>query len=172
MRNRYNKDFEDYARKNALKLTKEQLRQKLEKKFDIIITKNDLQQYLYRHKIKCIDYNSNKVRNVSKKPIGYEYVKPDGMVLVKVANPDRWEYKQRLIYEKYHKCKLTSNDYIIFLNQDRTDFSIDNLKKVTKKESSYLSNQKMFSKNKKITELGILTAKLMIKIKNLESEGE
>ena len=165
MRNKYSKEFEEYAKQKSKKLTKEQLRFELQKKFNLIITKSNLEKYLYKHKIKCKDYKNNMVRNINKKPIGYEYTKEDGMVLVKIGKPSVWEYKQRYIYKKYHNCELTEDDYIIFLNQDRTDFSIENLKKVTRRESSILSNQKMFSKNKTITELGILTAKLMIKAK-------
>ena len=87
------------------------------------------------------------------------------MILVKVAQPNIWKYKQRLIYEQYYNIELTENDYIIFLNQNRTDFRIENLKRITRRESSILSNQKIFSTNENLTELGILTAKLMIKIK-------
>ena len=108
----------------------------------------------------------NRIReNIHKAPVGTEYVKPDGMTLVKIAQPSVWEYKQRLLYKKYHNCELSNDDYIIFLNQNRNDFSKDNLKKITRKESAYLSNQQMFSKNPDVTNLGVLTAKLMIKAK-------
>lgn len=164
MRNKYSQDFEKDAKNKSLKLTQKQLREFLEKKYNLVISKKSFQKYLYRHKIKCIDYNTSKVRNMDKKPIGYEYRKNDGMILVKVAD-DKWIYKQRLMYMKYHKCELTSDDYVIFLNQNRNDFSKDNLAKISRRESSVLSNQQMFSKNKGLTNLGILTAKLMIKVK-------
>ena len=104
-----------------------------------------------------------------KLPLFSERVKPDGMVLVKIAK-NKWEYKQRYIYSKYYNKKLTSNDYIIFLDQDRTNFNIDNLKLVTRHESSIISNQKAFSTNAKATEVGINIAKLMIKTKELEND--
>lgn len=165
MRNKYTKDFEEYAKIKSKELTQQELRKELEKKFNLVIKKTSFQKYLYRHNIQCIDYNKTKVRDMNKKPIGYEYVKDDGMTLVKIAQPNKWEYKQRLMYMKYHNCELTSDDYIIFLNQDRTDFSKSNLMKVNNRESAILSNQKMFSKNKRLTKLGILTARLMIKVK-------
>lgn len=37
--------------------------------------------------------------------------------------------------------------------------------KISRTESSVLSNQQMFSTNKDLTKLGITTAKLMLKIK-------
>lgn len=162
-RNKYTNEFEEYAKLKSQELTQEQLRNELEKKFNLIIKKTSFQKYLYRHNIKCIDYAKTKVRDMLKCEIGYEYIRSDGMILVKVAQPNKWEHKQRVLYKKYHNCELTSDDFIIFLNQDRNDFSKDNLVKITRRESSILSNQKMFSSNKELTKLGILTAKLMIK---------
>jgi len=167
MRNKYSKEFEEEAKDKSSVLTQRQLRKYLEDKYNLIISKNAFSKYLYKHGIKCIDYNTSKVRKMDKKPIGYEYRKNDGMILVKVAD-NKWIYKQRLMYMKYHKCELTSDDYIIFLNQNRNDFSKDNLVKVSRRESSILSNQKMFSKNKDLTNLGILTAKLMIKANSIK----
>ena len=104
-------------------------------------------------------------------PIGSEYRRSDGMILVKISK-NKWQYKNRLMYEKYHNCKLTNDDFIVFLNQNRNDFSKENLKRITRRESSILTNQKMFSKHKDLTNLGILTAKLMIKSKKKEDENE
>lgn len=168
MRNKYSKDFENYAKEKSLTMTKEQLRKSLEKKYKLTISKPSLEKYLYRHNIHCIDYDKTKARDMNKKPIGYEYVKDDGMTLVKVGQPSKWEYKQRVLYKKYHNCELTSDDYIIFLNQDRTDFRKSNLMKVSQRESSILSNQQMFSTNGELTKLGILTAKLMIRGKEVK----
>lgn len=134
-------------------------------KYAYFITRSQLRQYLYKRKIKYKDYNKRMVRDMGANvPIGTERIKPDGMVQVKVAK-DKWQYKQRLIYEKYHNVKLTSNDYIIFLDQDRTNFDINNLQKITRHESSILANQKLFSKNPNVTKVGLNVAKLIIKTK-------
>lgn len=167
MRNRYSKEYEDFVRENASKYKKEELRLLLQEKFNIDLSIEALRKYLYRHRIRCVDYCLNNVRDVNKSPIGTEYVKSDGMILVKVEQPDKWEYKHRLMYMKYHNCKLDENDFIIFLNQDRNDFSKENLKRITRRESAVMANNEMFSKNEKLTDLGILTAKLMIKSKEV-----
>ena len=166
MKNKYSKEFEDYARKYAKTHTREQLRKRLQKKYNLLLSTHKITNYLYLHNIRCIDYH-NKVtkRKIQRHPIGYERKNEDGMVMVKIAQPNKWEYKQRLIYMQYHKCKLSEDEYIIFRNQNRNDFSIDNLKKVTRKESSYLANNEMFSKDPDVTDTGVLTAKLMIKVK-------
>jgi len=167
MRNKYTKEFENKIIKLAPTHTISQLLKIANK--DYKVTKTQLRQYLSKRNIIYKDYNNNKARLMGNKvPVGIERVKPDGMVQVKIA-PNKWEYKQRLIYSKYHNIELTSNDYIIFLDQDRTNFNIDNLMRVSRHESSILSNQKMFSKDKEVTKLGILTSKLMIKIKEMEN---
>ena len=165
IRNKYTKEFEDYARKYAKTHTREQLRKRLEKKYNLLISTHKLSNYLYKRNIKCIDYNAGVTkRKIDRHPVGYEYKKEDGMVIVKIQ-PNKWEYKQRLIYMKYHNCELTDDDYIIFRNHDRSDYSIDNLVKISRKESSYLANYEMYSKDPDVTDTGVLTAKLMIKVK-------
>lgn len=165
MRNKYSQEFEKEMRKTAPRKTLEELLEISRTKYNYSITEHQLRLYLSKRQIRYKNYKTSHVRKMGNNiPIGTEYVKSDGMTLIKVAT-NKWKYKQRYIYEQYYNIELHSDDYIIFLNQDRNDFRIENLKKVSREESSILSNQKMFSKNPKITTLGIETAKLMIKIK-------
>lgn len=93
------------------------------------------------------------------------------MVLVKIGK-NKWTYKQRLIYENYYGVELAEDEYIIFLDNDRTNFDINNLQCVSRRVSSILSNQKLRSVNQDITKLGIEVANLIIEIKNKEVEYE
>lgn len=166
MRNKYSKEFEAKMIKLAPKKTLDELLQIAKSKFNYNITKKQLQSYLSKRQIRYKNYNKNKVRTMGMNyPIGSEYVKDDGMTLIKVAH-NKWKYKQRYLYEQYHKVKLTSDNYIIFLDQDRTNFDINNLVRISRHESSILSNQKMFSKDPNITKLGITVADLMIMVKD------
>lgn len=166
MRNKYSIEFENKMKKLAKKKTLDQLLEVAKK--DYKITKSQLLQYLSKRKIRYKDYNCKKATNLEKGfKIGTEYVKEDGMTLIKVGS-SKWEYKQRFLYKKYHNCELTSDDYIIFLNQNRNDFSKENLMRVNRKQSSILSNQKMFSKNRELTKLGIKTADLIINLKEIK----
>lgn len=162
MRNKYTKEFEDFVRKNASKYNREELRQLVQKEYNVVISKDSFRRYLNRHKIESIHLIKNNVRNVYKCPVGTERITSEG-VFVKVAQPDKWRRKSRVMYEKYHNCKLNDEDYIVFLNQDNTDFRKQNLIKSSRKEIAYLHNNKTFSSNPKLTELGILSARLTIK---------
>ena len=170
MRNKYTNQFQNDMIALSPFYTLDELLEFAKKQYKTI-TKKQLRLYLSKRKIRYKDYNVDMIRgnqgdNV---PIGTERVKSDGMVQVKIAK-DRWEYKQRLIYSQYHNIELTSDDYIIFLDQDRTNFDINNLKRVSRRESSVLSNQKLFYKNAKLTETGIDVAKLIIKAKDKRKE--
>lgn len=168
MRNNYTKEFEDFVRENAKKHTREELRQLIQNKYKIYISEDALRRYLNRHNIeKYTDYKEYNAKDVYKCPIGTERTTSEG-TFVKIGQPDLWRRKTRVMYERYHNCKLNDDDYIVFLNQDRNDFSKVNLKKISRKEMTYLYNNKIFSKNPKLTKLGILSAKLMIKIKERE----
>lgn len=164
MRNKYTKEFEDFVKENASKYNREDLRQLVQKKYNIVISKDSFRRYLNRHKIKPLYNIINNVREVYKLPVGTERETNEG-TFIKVAQPDKWRRKSRVMYEKYHNCKLKSDEYVVFLNQDNKDFSKENLIKSSRKEIAYLHNYETFSKNPKLTYLGILSAKLKIKTK-------
>ena len=168
MRNKYTKEFEEEMIKLAPTNELTRLWWVARQKYAYFITKNQLRQYLSKRQIRYKDYNKNKAREMGLNvPIGTEYVKPDGMILVKVAH-NKWKYKQRYIYEQCHNVELTDNDYVIFLDQNRNNFDINNLMVVSRHESSIISNQKIFSKKPEITKAGVQVAKLMIKLKESE----
>lgn len=169
-RNRYTKEFEEFVKENASKYNREDLRQLVQKKYNVVISKDSFRRYLNRHKIISLYNIANNIRKVYKLPIGTERVTSEG-TFVKIAQPDIWRRKTRVMYEKYHNCKLEADDYIVFLNQDRSDFSKDNLIKSSRSEIAYLHNCNTFSNNPELTKLGILSARLMIKVKEKSYEN-
>ena len=168
MRNKYTEEFEIFVKENISKYTKEDFILLLEKKFKLKISKNALKSYIRKHNIKdrYIDFKKNMVRSTPKHPIGAERMTKDG-ILIKVAQPNVWKRKARVMYEKYHNCKLNASDYILFLNQDRNDFSKENLIKSSNREQCYLHNWGTFSSDPRLTKLGILSARLTIKAKDV-----
>ena len=155
MRRNINPKLKQYLINFNGELTIDELLPKVNKIFNENYNRAELQRYLARNKIKYKYKNKNKSHKMGlNKPIGSEYTKPDGMVMLKVA-PNKWEYKQRYIYEQYYGVKLPSDIYVIFLNQNKND-----LKAVPRNMCSYMVNQKLFFKNKELTETGILIAEL------------
>ena len=134
MKNKYTKEFDSFVRENISKYTKEDFISLLEKRYKIKMSKNALKSYIKRHNIegRYIDFKEYMVRSTAKHKIGAERMTKDG-ILIKVAQPNVWRRKSRVMYEKYHNCKLSDDDYILFLNGDRNDFSKENLFKSTNK---------------------------------------
>ena len=165
-RRKYNKELINWLKENAKDQTISELLPKVNKKFNETYDRLGLHKLISRNKIEYKYTNKNKSHNMSKLPIGYEYIKNDGMIIVKVGR-NEWKYKQRLIYEKYYNVKLKKDEYVIFLDQDRTNFNINNLKAISRRESAIMANEKIFSKNPKATETAIKIAQLIIQTKEL-----
>lgn len=78
---------------------------------------------------------------INHRPVGSERVNVEGYVEVKVAEPKKWMLKQRYLWEQYHNEKLGKNDLILFLDGDRSNFDISNLKRLTRKELAMLNHE-------------------------------
>ena len=100
----------------------------------------------------------------NEKEIGSERVGVDGYIEVKTAKYSRWQLKQRVMYEKYHNVKLTSDDMIIFADQNKLNFEKDNLILISKRKSLTMATNKLFFKDKELTKTGVNIAELIIKI--------
>lgn len=68
------------------------------------------------------------------KPVESERVSKDGYIEVKVAEPNKWRLKHRVIWEKIHG-PIPSGKCIIFLNGRKTDVRIENLMMIDRKEN-------------------------------------
>lgn len=92
------------------------------------------------------------------RPVGSERISKDGYIEVKVAEPNKWRLKQRVVYEEA-KGKIPEGCPIIFLDENKRNFDIDNLRCITRSELLYLNCNGLNNSNE-ITETGILMARL------------
>lgn len=92
------------------------------------------------------------------RPVGSERISKDGYIEVKVAEPNKWRLKQRVVYEEA-KGKISEGCPIIFLDGNKRNFDIDNLRCITWSELLYLNCNGLNNSNE-ITETGILMARL------------
>ncbi len=77
----------------------------------------------------------------NKKLIGSERTNVEGYVEVKVAEPNKWKLKQRIIYEKIYG-KIPKGNLIIFADGNKQNFELNNLICVTKAENVRLNQDK------------------------------
>lgn len=135
-------------------------------KFNENFTLKELQHYFVRHHIPIKYEMENRRNNAIALPIGSERIKSDGMHQIKIGE-HKWINKQRYLYEQHYNVKLRNDEYVIFLDQDKTNFDINNLKVISRKESAYMISKDLFSKDKNVTNLGIAVAKHHYKIKEV-----
>lgn len=99
----------------------------------------------------------------NKKPVGSERVdSKDGFTRVKTREPNKWELKHKFIYEKHHG-KVEKGSVVIFLDGNKKNFDINNLKCITKRQLLTLNVNNLITEDIELTKMGIEVANLIIK---------
>lgn len=104
----------------------------------------------------------------NKKPVGSERVDVDGYTMIKVAEPNVWKLKHRVLYEKHHNVKLNSKDKVIFADGDKTNFDIENLILLNNNQLLIMNKNKLIKDNAELTKVGVNIAKVIEKVNELE----
>ena len=104
------------------------------------------------------------------RPVGSERTTVDGYREIKVSDPNKWELKHRYIYEQ-HFGKIPKEDIVIFLDNDKTNFDINNLKCISRKEHLYMNENKFRFEDRDITYTAVNIAKLAIKTREKEKSN-
>lgn len=100
-------------------------------------------------------------------PIGSERLTKDSYIEVKIADPNKWELKHRLIY-KQHYGEIPKGKKVIFADRNIYNFDIDNLILVTKAELLIMNNNKLIQEDKELTKVGVNIAKILAKTSELK----
>ncbi len=95
-------------------------------------------------------------------PIGTERIDADGYIKVKIAE-NKWVMKHRLVWERIHKRTVPDGYFVTFLDGNKLNFDKDNLVLISRAENMFLNKRKLRSKNAKITETGLIIAKVLVK---------
>ena len=102
--------------------------------------------------------------------VGSERINVYGYTEVKVAEPNKWKLKHRVIYEE-HYGEIPKDHNVIFADGDMYNYDIDNLIAVSKSEMLILNNHKLIYKDKELTKTGVNIAKILSKASKLKSRG-
>ena len=104
----------------------------------------------------------------NKKPIGSERVSVDGYTEIKVADPDKWRLKHRVMYEKYHNVVLNPKELVIFADGDKSNMSKENLLLVDNNQLLILNQNGLINENRELTKTGLNIANIIIKLNELK----
>ena len=102
---------------------------------------------------------------------GSERIDKDGYVLVKVAEPKRWELKHRVVWEQ-HNGHIPKGSVIIFLDGDKRNFDIGNLRIVSRADLARINQNQLFTDNAEANDTAIVLAKLMTAVGEAKKKGK
>lgn len=161
----YSKELIDFIENNRMKYNTSEMVSLISQNFDKKMSTKTLRKYYYRHNLKYKRIYDRKDKAIFAKEIGFESP-PDknGLIRIKI-NDKQWQYKQRYLYEKYHNIKLSDDEFVIFADGDKNNFSKENLIAVPKDIArTFYILTKGEIKNKQLTELGLEIAKIKNKL--------
>ena len=166
----YSEELVQFIEENRMKYYVNEMSELIFEKFNKKITHKALAKYYYRHNLDFKKKNTS-YKCLLTKPAGTES-NPDknGLVRVKI-NEKQWVYKQRLIYENYYNIKLPKDYIVVFLDNDKTNYSIDNLMAVPIKVALRTAGQNMFYNDKELTKTSLLISEARLKTMEAEKNG-
>lgn len=108
------------------------------------------------------------------KEIGSERITKDGYIMIKVRDGclnKNWELKHRWLYEKKYG-KIPEGYNLIFLDGNKQNLDLENLKLVSKSQDLIMNNHNLFSTDPAITDTGTLIAKVIDKTNKVKKNKE
>ena len=103
------------------------------------------------------------------KPVGYERINVDGYVEIKVAEPNVFKLKHRVIYENIYG-KIPDNHNVVFADGNKLNLDPDNLIIVSKSEMLIMNNNKLFMNERELTKTGSSIAKVIDKTNKIKND--
>ena len=107
------------------------------------------------------------------RPMGFERVNVDGYIEVKVRErPDAehrscFDLKQRLVYERAHNVKLTSDDIIVFLDGDKLNCDPSNLARLSHSEHAKMTTYKLTYSDRETFETALNIIRLNDRVRSI-----
>lgn len=92
------------------------------------------------------------------KPVGSEVVDRDGYLKVKVAEPNVWKYKHRLLWEQTYG-KIPEGHLVVFRDGNKRNIVLENLALISKSQNAVM-NRSGISKSGEAFGVALLVAKL------------
>lgn len=188
----FSKAIRDFIDDNCIGIVNKALADMINAKFGTNYNREQIKNYKSRHKIssglngqfqkghethnkgkkmppeiyaKCKETMFKKGQMPSNhKEVGSERVNVDGYIEIKIAEPNVWDLKHRVIWRNTNG-PINDEDRIVFLDGDQLNISIDNLSLITNRELLELNRKGLIKDNADLTKVGILIAKLNVATK-------
>ncbi|QRN86014.1 HNH endonuclease [Clostridia bacterium] len=102
-------------------------------------------------------------------PIGSEVLSTDGYLRTKVAEPNKWKFTHKLIYQE-HNGKIPEGYVVIFTDGNHLNVNIDNLVAVPRMVLLTMNRKGLFKEDTDLTKTGIKIAKVINRTYEIEKE--
>lgn len=109
----------------------------------------------------------NKPKNY--RPVGSERITKDGYIEVKVADPNKWETKNKIIYKQYFG-DIPEGHKIIYADGNKLNNDINNLILVSDNEELIMNRYRLRTEDIELTKTGYLIAKVIDKTNMVKNE--
>lgn len=162
----------EFIKNNVKGLGNAELANLFNEKFGTDVTMIQIRTFKENHNLKSgLDGRFKKGHKpVNYRPVGSERINIYGYIEVKVADPNKWRLKHRVVWEEHHG-EVPNGYSILFLDRNKQNLDINNLVLVSKKQLAFLNNNKLIKEDKELTKTGLIIADLLIKISDAEKEG-
>lgn len=100
------------------------------------------------------------------KEIGSTRLDTDGYIMIKIAEPNKWQLFQRYVWEKENGRKLQKNECVIFLDGNKENFEPDNLMAIKRSELARINQNHRVTNNKDLTKAGVYIEMIKERIRN------
>lgn len=105
---------------------------------------------------------------VNYRPVGSERVNVDGYIEIKVADPNKWLLKHRVVYER-EIGEIPKDSAVFFLDGDKQNCELSNLKLVKRSELLIMNRYHLFQNNAELNDAASNLAR-MIHIANSKNK--
>lgn len=174
MKSKFTEEEKDFIKENYKGIPTPELTKKFNEKFKKYMPNEVIRNFKKHNGLKN-GLNTRFKKNEKPhnyKPIGSEFVsKNDGYTYVKVAEPNVWRLKQRVVYMQHHG-DVPSDYSVVLADQNKQNFELDNLILVERKVKLMAKNKRLFFEDKDLTKTGMLIAELACKTHELKKKGK
>jgi transposase len=160
----------DFLREHADGMSYEDLSTLLDEHFGTSTTASRIGELCRRHGFSNgIDRRFSEGHSVN---LGrtFDHALPDGSEMVNIAgyimvkHDGKWRTKHSVIWEQAHGQSVPKEHIIVFGDNDKRNFNVDNLHCVSRPEMAILISRKLRSDDPELAQAGVALAKLYAKI--------
>lgn len=98
-----------------------------------------------------------------------EVIVDDGYIKVKIAEPNVWELKHRIVWQKVNGV-IPEDSCLIFLNGDKTDCRIENLMLIKRSVLCVLNHEHLLFNDAAATKCGVTMAMIKSRVRELQKK--